>query len=67
MGQALPSSSDKSSPMAVVFGVPLGPELGPMLPMAYITPLCDITNKFGVSYLVYADDMFHVFMGEMTR
>ena len=50
------SSLPKSKPMKLVFGVPQGSVLVPILFTLYTTPLEDIFAKCDLEFMFYADD-----------
>ena len=54
--QSVTISGAESDPLELLFGVPQGSVLGPILFTIYTLPLGDILRKHGLSYHFYADD-----------
>ena len=54
--QSVNISGAESDPLELLFGVPQGSVLGPILFTIYTLPLGDILRKHGLSYHLYADD-----------
>ena len=55
-GQTVRINNSSSEKMYLNFEVPHRSVLGPILFTLYVAPVADISNKHGVSHMLYADD-----------